>query len=48
MNSGVLEVEAKYDGPRLDGDITAEFMEELLQSFKDQKCLHRKYAFKVS
>ncbi len=43
----VTEVEEKYAGPRLDGEITAEFMNELLQYLKDQKRLHKKYAFKV-
>ena len=43
----VTEVEEKYAGPRLDGEITAEFMSELLQYLKDQKRLHKKYAFKV-
>ena len=42
------EVEEKYDGPRLECEVTAKFMEELLQYLKDQKKLHKKYAFKVS
>lgn len=42
------EVEEKYDGPRVDGEISAEFMKELMQYLKDQKRLHKKYAFKVS
>ena len=41
-------VEDSYQGPRLDGDITAEFMQDLLQWFKDEKRLHKKYAYKVS
>lgn len=42
------DVEDSYQGPRLDGDITAEFMQDLLQWFKDEKRLHKKYAYKVS
>ena len=41
-------VEYSYQGPRLDGDITAEFMQDLLQWFKEEKKLHKKYAYKVS
>lgn len=41
------EVEEKYKGPRLDGAISAEFMQELTKWFRDQKLLHKKYAFKV-
>lgn len=37
-----------YDGPKLDdGNVTLEFMEELLEYYKNQKKLHRKYAYKV-
>ena len=41
-------VEHSYQGPRLDGDITAEFMQDLLQWFKEEKKVHKKYAYKVS
>lgn len=40
-------VEGSYSGPRLDGDISEEFMRDVLQYFKDQKKLHKKYAYKV-
>ena len=43
----MLAVEDEYVGPRLDGEITAEFMKDLMQHFKDQKILHKKYAYKV-
>lgn len=36
-----------YTGPCLEGDITTEFMKELISFFKDQKILHIKYAYKV-
>lgn len=41
-------MESDYTGPRLDGDITAEFMTELVTHLRDQKKLHKKYAYKVS
>ncbi|VDN20544.1 unnamed protein product [Gongylonema pulchrum] len=44
----VPEVEATYDGPVLEGDISAEFMEQLIETFKAQKKLHKKYAYKAS
>ncbi len=40
-------VDSSYAGPRLDGDISAGFMDDLLTWMRDQKILHRKYAFKV-
>lgn len=41
-------VDDKYEGPRLEDKISAEFMQDLMEHFKDQKKLHQKYAFKVS
>ena len=43
----IVEVDDDYKGPRLDGLITPEFMSDLLKWFKDQKILHKKYAFKI-
>jgi len=43
-----MTIEGDYAGPTLvDGRVTAQFMEELMKWFKDQKLLHRKYAFKI-
>lgn len=42
-----IKVDDEYKGPRLDGSITPEFMSDLLKWFKDQKILHKKYAFKI-
>lgn len=43
------EVEEQYTGPRLDnGKVTLKFMEELMEFYKDQKKLHRKFAYQVS
>lgn len=44
-----MPVEAGYDGPRLenDTDVTADFMERLLEHYREQKKLHRRYAFQM-
>ncbi|XP_064394801.1 serine/threonine-protein phosphatase 5-like isoform X3 [Halichondria panicea] len=42
-----MAVDSGYAGPRLDGEITAGFMSELLDWMRNQKILHRKYAFKI-
>lgn len=44
-----LALEGDYAGPTLeDGKITLEFMKELMETYKQQGKLHRKYAYKVS
>jgi hypothetical protein len=44
-----IAVENSYDGPRLDeGKVTPEFMTQLMEWFRNQKGLHRKYAYMVS
>ena len=41
-------VEETYEGPRWEeGEIAVEFMTGLLDWLKDEKKLHRKYAYKV-
>merc|ERR1719232_787542 len=41
-------VEDKYDGPRLaENKVTEEFVDKLLEHYKDQKLLHRRYAFQI-
>ena len=48
INIDSMAVESSYTGPHLvDGKVTLEFMQELMQAYKEQKKLHRKYAFKV-
>lgn len=43
-----IVIEDEYTGPKLEnGKVTLEFMKQLLQHFKDQKKLHRKYAYKI-
>ena len=42
-----MEVDASYNGPKLDENftVTSEFMVELLAWYRTQKILHRKYAY---
>ena len=42
------EVEDSYNGPKLEADITPEFMKDLLKWYKEEKKLHKKYCYKVS
>lgn len=45
----IAAIEDDYVGPQLeDGKVTLKFMEELMEFYKDQKKLHRKFAYKVS
>uniref|UniRef100_A0A0N4ZPG3 protein-serine/threonine phosphatase n=1 Tax=Parastrongyloides trichosuri TaxID=131310 RepID=A0A0N4ZPG3_PARTI len=48
INFEQLKVEDDYDGPRFDDEnITLDFVKNLIQSFKDSKKLHIKYAYKI-
>nr|CAG4636059.1 EOG090X03S1 [Eubosmina coregoni]SVE69715.1 EOG090X03S1 [Eubosmina coregoni] len=48
INIESMSLESSYNGPHLiDGKVTKQFMEELMEAYKDQKKLHRKYAFKI-
>jgi len=43
-----MGVEEKYDGPRLEGGkVTEKFMKDLMECFKKQGKLHRKFAFQI-
>lgn len=45
----VLAIENEYKGPELeDGKVTLQFMLDLMDFYKKQGKLHRKYAYKVS
>lgn len=42
-------IEDDYVGPKLEDDkVTLQFMEDLMDYYKNQKKLHKKYAYKVS
>lgn len=44
----LLVIEDEYSGPKLeDGKVTLDFMVSLMEHYKQQKKLHRKYAYKV-
>jgi len=43
-----IEVESSYDGPHLeDGKVTEKFMVDLMEHFKSEKKLHKKYAYMI-
>jgi hypothetical protein len=45
----LIEVSPFYDGPTLDnGNVTKEFIEEMIECFEDQDLIHKKYAYQVS
>lgn len=45
----ILAIENEYKGPNLeDGKVTVQFMLDLMELYKNQGKLHRKYAYKVS
>ncbi|KAK8939228.1 Serine/threonine-protein phosphatase 5 [Platanthera zijinensis] len=42
------EVEAQYNGPRIEGEVvTLQFVKKMLDDFKNQKCLHKRYAYQI-
>lgn len=44
-----ISIEDDYSGPKLENEetVTLEFMKELMAWYKDQKKLHKKYAYKI-
>lgn len=43
-----IAIEDEYTGPKLvDGNVTLEFMNDLIDWYKNQNKLHRKYAYKI-
>lgn len=49
MDHTAIEVPDSYKGPRLndDGVVTKEFVMELMEYFKDQKSLHKRYVLQI-
>lgn len=44
----ILAIEDQYTGPKLENDkVTEKFMLDLMQWYKEQKLLHRKYAYTI-
>ncbi|KAJ4836831.1 Serine/threonine-protein phosphatase 5 [Turnera subulata] len=43
-----LDVEPQYSGARIEGDtVTLDFVKNMLDDFKSQKCLHKRYAYQI-
>ncbi|XP_030516660.2 serine/threonine-protein phosphatase 5 isoform X2 [Rhodamnia argentea] len=43
-----LDVEPQYSGARIEGDVvTLDFVKKMIEDFKNQKCLHKRYAFQI-
>lgn len=42
-----IQVEADYDGVRLGDTMTQEFIDDMMQRFKDGKKIHRKYVYQI-
>ncbi|OMO60872.1 Tetratricopeptide TPR-1 [Corchorus olitorius] len=43
-----LEVEPQYSGAKIEGDVvTLDFVKKMMDDFKNQKCLHKRYAFQI-
>ncbi|KAK9665924.1 hypothetical protein RND81_14G146200 [Saponaria officinalis] len=42
------QVEPQYSGARIEGDaVTLDFVKEMMEDFKKEKCLHKRYAFQI-
>ncbi|EOX92964.1 Phosphatase 5.2 isoform 1 [Theobroma cacao] len=45
---GSTEVEPQYSGAKIEGDVvTLDFVKKMMDDFKNQKCLHKRYAFQI-
>ncbi|KAL2476614.1 Serine/threonine-protein phosphatase 5 [Abeliophyllum distichum] len=43
-----LDVEPQYAGARIEGDVvTLDFVKRMMDDFKNQKCLHKRYAYQI-
>ncbi|KAL4622315.1 serine/threonine-protein phosphatase 5 isoform X2 [Castanea sativa] len=43
-----IDVEPQYSGARIDGDVvTLDFVKKMMDDFKNQKCIHKRYAFQI-
>ncbi|XXG67606.1 hypothetical protein AAC387_Pa06g0910 [Persea americana] len=43
-----IDVEPQYTGARIDGEVvTLEFVKKMIDDFKNQKCLHKRYAYQI-
>ncbi|KAK4398174.1 Serine/threonine-protein phosphatase 5 [Sesamum angolense] len=43
-----IDVEPQYSGARIEGDVvTLDFVKKMMDDFKKQKCLHKRFAFQI-
>ncbi|KAL2496683.1 Serine/threonine-protein phosphatase 5 [Forsythia ovata] len=43
-----IDVEPQYAGARIEGDVvTLDFVKRMMDDFKNQKCLHKRYAYQI-
>ncbi|KAG0462922.1 hypothetical protein HPP92_021398 [Vanilla planifolia] len=43
-----IEVEPQYTGARIEGEVvTLDFVKKMMDDFKNQKCVHKRYAFQI-
>ncbi|GAB4859703.1 Serine/threonine-protein phosphatase 5 [Ancistrocladus abbreviatus] len=43
-----IDIEPQYTGARIEGEtVTLEFVKKMMEDFKNQKCLHKRYAFQI-
>lgn len=47
LTDDCIVVEPDYDGVRLEKDMTLEFIEDMIERFKNGKKIHRKYAYQI-
>ncbi|KAL0301392.1 UNVERIFIED_CONTAM: Serine/threonine-protein phosphatase 5 [Sesamum radiatum] len=44
----IADVEPQYAGARIEGDVvTLDFVKKMMDDFKNQKCLHKRYAYQI-
>lgn len=47
LDIDAIKVDDDYDGVRLGNEMTQEFVDDMIQRFKDGKKIHRKYVFQI-
>lgn len=47
LDLDAMVVEEEYDGIRLENEITPEFINDMLERFKNGKKLHKKYVYQI-
>lgn len=47
LDIDAIKVEDDYDGVHLEGEMTQEFIDDMIERFKNGKNIHRKYVFQI-